>query len=413
MRGISPVIATVIIVSIAISISVVVALWTSGIISGYMGIERLDIYDSYCLKYNGDYYMILYLKNSGTKPITIDNVFVDNKPYNQMGFKAYFVNEEVFDPQDLNNGHLNIYMNISGTTSSTGSVCSGDLAPSINVTYGYPVTFSIDYLIRFDNFSYTVGSNVEYTMVMYALYMRYSIGFANGTINNYILHVIYYDNYKQLNITLLNPITLSRTTLYSGYVNLGSTLTDRNWHDLRVVINTYDNLSLWRISLLLDNKPVVSNVPFYNGTTTNAVNVTVSTLFVNLPSLSIPTTTGVPVKVEYSIDIDKLGVYANNTVIKEYDFSDKNALSLSYRSNYEVEYLYKDLMIYLYSALGFVSEPSVQIIVVIGQPLPYTLMPGQKAVLVMVSSNVSPGTMYSIIVHSSSGYRYPTNIRAP
>ncbi|NPA98627.1 MAG: hypothetical protein GXO43_04540 [Crenarchaeota archaeon] len=413
MRALSPLVATVIIVAVTLSITVVITLWVSGIITGYTGIERLDIYDTYCMKYNSNYYMILYLKNTGTRPVTIDNIFIDNKPYNQMGFKAFFVNEENFNPQDLNKGYLNIHVNINGTASNECG-CGESIGRYIDTTYTYPISFTIDYVARYDNFSYSVGGNVNYTMYTYDLVFNYEVGFNNGTINIYTLSVSYCANYKQLSI-MLHKSGSGWVTLYSKNVDLNGIVAVRNWHDLRVNIYTYSNLSLWRISFFLDGKPVVDNVPLYKSLVANAINITIWRVIVYSQELDVPAIIGsVPIQIDYSLDIDRFTIYTNNTPIISYDFNNKDILTLSYNGTDKKDYYYNNTLdIHLYSDIGFALEPVVQVVIVIGHPLPYTLMPGQKAVLVLVSPNVSPGTLYSIIVHSSSGYKYPANIRAP
>ncbi len=101
MRGISPVIATVIIVSIAIALAIAVALWMAGITTSVSQFERLDITAAYVnvtsfevdifdktnptgTAYNGTFYqVILHIKNLGSSTATIDMIFVNNKPYNK------------------------------------------------------------------------------------------------------------------------------------------------------------------------------------------------------------------------------------------------------------------------------------------------------------------------------------------
>ena len=81
MRAISPVIATVIIVSVAIAISIAVALWLTGITSGFTQTENLQISSSYAEAGNTTYYLVyIDVKNTGTTTATIDNVFINGKP---------------------------------------------------------------------------------------------------------------------------------------------------------------------------------------------------------------------------------------------------------------------------------------------------------------------------------------------
>jgi len=87
MKAISPVIATVIIVSVAIALAIAVALWITGVIGGLSKMERLDITAAY---YNRDvnidgtdcYEIVIEISNKGSVATTIDRIFVNNKPVN-------------------------------------------------------------------------------------------------------------------------------------------------------------------------------------------------------------------------------------------------------------------------------------------------------------------------------------------
>jgi len=82
-KGISPVIATVILVAVAIAIAIAVAFWMTGIIGLFTRFEKIEITYIYAEKQSGDGWKI-YLKvtNTGTADATIDNIFINGKPYN-------------------------------------------------------------------------------------------------------------------------------------------------------------------------------------------------------------------------------------------------------------------------------------------------------------------------------------------
>ena len=89
MKAISPVIATVIIVSVAIAISIAVALWLTGITSGFTQTENLQIVSSYAQPgTSNDYWVILIVKNTGTTAATIDNIFINGKPFTSYGLTS-------------------------------------------------------------------------------------------------------------------------------------------------------------------------------------------------------------------------------------------------------------------------------------------------------------------------------------
>ncbi|MET1159674.1 MAG: archaellin/type IV pilin N-terminal domain-containing protein, partial [Thermoprotei archaeon] len=74
MKAISPVIATVIIVAVAIAISIAVALWITGLTSAFTGVEKLEIVNAYATKLDtGGWTVTIIIRNSGTKPATVDN----------------------------------------------------------------------------------------------------------------------------------------------------------------------------------------------------------------------------------------------------------------------------------------------------------------------------------------------------
>ena len=79
--AVSPVIATVILVAVAITVSVAVAYWMSGITGQYTSFEKVEIQTA-ITTYNitgGDHWQIIVtLKNSGTKAATMTHIFVND-----------------------------------------------------------------------------------------------------------------------------------------------------------------------------------------------------------------------------------------------------------------------------------------------------------------------------------------------
>ena len=89
-KGVSPVIATVILVAVAITVSVAVAYWMSGIAGQYTSFEKVELpvhYSQYTDDIDGNATTIdvgwkehIELKNSGSKDATINNIFLNNIP---------------------------------------------------------------------------------------------------------------------------------------------------------------------------------------------------------------------------------------------------------------------------------------------------------------------------------------------
>jgi len=82
-KAISPVIATVIIVSVAIAIAVAVAFWMTGITGLFTRYEKLEVVNAYATSNGaGNWTIFLTVKNSGTSDATIDEVFINGRPLN-------------------------------------------------------------------------------------------------------------------------------------------------------------------------------------------------------------------------------------------------------------------------------------------------------------------------------------------
>jgi flagellin-like protein len=81
-RGISPVIATVILVAIAIVISIAAAFWMTGLLSSFTTYERVQIVSSYAIRSGTSYKVCVNMTNIGATNVTITNILVNDKPYN-------------------------------------------------------------------------------------------------------------------------------------------------------------------------------------------------------------------------------------------------------------------------------------------------------------------------------------------
>ena len=79
-RGISPVIATVILVAVAITVAVSVAFWMGGITGQYTRFEKLQVQDPLVSgSASSNYTLTFTIKNIGSTDATIDSVFVNGK----------------------------------------------------------------------------------------------------------------------------------------------------------------------------------------------------------------------------------------------------------------------------------------------------------------------------------------------
>ena len=77
-KAVSPVIATVILVAVAITISVAVAYWMGGISSQYTKFEKVEVSSAICESITGGWNITIKLKNTGTAQATIKNAFIND-----------------------------------------------------------------------------------------------------------------------------------------------------------------------------------------------------------------------------------------------------------------------------------------------------------------------------------------------
>jgi len=75
--GISPVMATVILVAIAIVIAIAVAFWATGLVGVFTRFEKVEIVAAYA---TGTDQVILVVKNTGSAAATIDDIYVNGIP---------------------------------------------------------------------------------------------------------------------------------------------------------------------------------------------------------------------------------------------------------------------------------------------------------------------------------------------
>jgi len=83
-RAVSPVIATIILVAIAIVMSIAVAYWALGLGGTFTRYEKIEIMSMYATKESGDGWKITAnLRNTGSAPATINMILINGKPTNE------------------------------------------------------------------------------------------------------------------------------------------------------------------------------------------------------------------------------------------------------------------------------------------------------------------------------------------
>jgi len=85
-RALSPVIATVILVSVTIVVAVAVSYWMGGIAGLYTRFEKIEISKAYAVKEtDGNFTITIELQNSGSADATINYVLLNGRPLSDVG----------------------------------------------------------------------------------------------------------------------------------------------------------------------------------------------------------------------------------------------------------------------------------------------------------------------------------------
>jgi len=79
-RAVSPVIATIILVAVAIVMSIAVAYWALGLGGTFTRYEKIEIMSMYATGSAGNWEIKATLRNTGTAPATINLVLINGKP---------------------------------------------------------------------------------------------------------------------------------------------------------------------------------------------------------------------------------------------------------------------------------------------------------------------------------------------
>jgi len=415
-------------VGIAISISIIVTLWTSGIISGYMGISRLDVIDKYGIRY-GDYYLfIIHVKNDGTRSLTIDNIFVDNKPYKASSYRVF-----VFAGKNINYSFINgkcLYVNAWAYRTGNPWGLHTYLYYGFKlITNPYtikssemPGVLNLTVRLRYSLFKYSLTSNLNIIPASLLHVDPFLFGISMETMDIYnILHNpainVYYDI---ANNDIIVNSTYDNTwgSSVSYFVHLNYSLVDNKWHTITVLLYIYADPGEWTLKILIDGNTLMDVKPFPPANAISYVELEPTGVPGQVLPLTFPTsivtgfyqsgTYNYPVIESFNSTFLYRFIYFkyNNNLIYSTTFDNSSALANYYWINqtvsppsliYQQYYVWKNI-----TKLENFTPKS----------LPYTINPGQNATLVLVvpANKVSPGTMYSIIIHTANGDKYPVTI---
>jgi len=152
-KGMSIVISTIIIVAISITMAIAVSFWAMGISNSFTRFEKLEIISIYVSdipqNFQGrqNYVVYFQLKNTGTNTLTINNVFLDGKPWNaayptsrvpggQLAYQQSLISIILQTGQTITTGRL--YLPVSGMWNS-GDYVAIEIETSAGRHYPYTV----------------------------------------------------------------------------------------------------------------------------------------------------------------------------------------------------------------------------------------------------------------------------------
>ncbi|MEM2136633.1 MAG: archaellin/type IV pilin N-terminal domain-containing protein [Candidatus Methanomethylicia archaeon] len=135
--GISPVIATVIIVAVTITVAVAISYWMGGIAGLYTRFEKIEITYAYAtVVYDNTsmtgWNITLGVKNTGSADATIDNIFLNGVPISDV--KNVTVNGKVFSSITVKSGDsITILITIPSDATIGGGKASSGLSLEIKL----------------------------------------------------------------------------------------------------------------------------------------------------------------------------------------------------------------------------------------------------------------------------------------
>ena len=80
-KAVSPVIATVILIAVAVALGIAVAFWASGLTSSFSKYEKLGVNTQYATGTSGTWYIYLGGQNTGSSDATITQIQINGVPY--------------------------------------------------------------------------------------------------------------------------------------------------------------------------------------------------------------------------------------------------------------------------------------------------------------------------------------------
>lgn len=142
-KAVSPVIATVILVAVAITVAVGVSYWMGGISSQYTQFEKVEIQSGVCVvDANGNWTVTMKLKNTGTATATMNSIFINDvevDTYNTTAVAGSWTTDmtEAYSIESGNSKTIHVYISSgkSGVYLSSGTTVNIKIHSSGGMDY--------------------------------------------------------------------------------------------------------------------------------------------------------------------------------------------------------------------------------------------------------------------------------------
>lgn|GEM_PF-3116261 len=401
MKAISPVIATVIIVAVTIAITIAVALWITGVTTSFTGVEKLEIVNAYVQEYPSSYHVVILVKNTGTRTATIDQLFINGKPYENKVLHVYSHNLNGFNQSNQfwvgipTENYNTIYAMISEDALMENYKPHPEYVPStFQLNPVYPTRVDILYV---EMKTESINGNTSLCYVDFSWAWNGSYVFPR---------IIYYDeNWNPINVDEI----LNHKIAY-----------DNKWHNYMIEIavkdnttyNTYDIMAKW----YYDGRPIYSTV------ITNATQRILENFYI---AAHAQVTGGAA-----DFDIYEDNVYYRATFNVSYatprvftrtgliDFETASiGAPVSSGTGARTPLYHRTIVSLFQFALQYLSYSNTTVYanIVTSPGLTHTLKPGESCTLIVLlpHNKFSHGQMIDIKIHTASGGSYPKLVRIP
>lgn len=142
-KAVSPVISTIIIVSVAIVMSIAVAYWMLGLSGTFTRYEKIEFQAAYAISNpsDGGWNVTLTIKNTGSSPATLTNLLINGVPYNSTkGVYVYWPTSRSVVPGKTETIRVRISPNADLLTCNATSGITIELMLQTAAGYQYPKT---------------------------------------------------------------------------------------------------------------------------------------------------------------------------------------------------------------------------------------------------------------------------------